>query len=112
MHVGTFGGVLYHWDGEVWTQHHPGLRKPIGGIRGRAADDVYAAGYGSTILHFDGERWRVLEDPDGAATEDTFTGIAFLPGGDVLISGKSRGGRVLRGSANRASPSWAATDCL
>lgn len=83
-----------------------------GCIRGRAADDVYAVGYGSTILHFDGRRWRVLDDPDGPATNDLLTGIAFHPIGNVLISGKSRGGRVLRGSADQASPSWAATDPL
>lgn len=101
VHVATFGGVLYHWDGEVWTQHDPGLGKPIGCIRGRAADDVYAVGYGSTILHLDGRRWRVLDDPDGSATNDLLTGIAFYPSGEVLISGKSRGGRVLRGSADQ-----------
>lgn len=100
VHIGTFGGVLYHWDGEVWTQHDPGLRKPIGRIRGRADDDVYAVGYGSTVLHFDGERWRVLEDPDGAAAEAPLTGIAFHPSGDVLISDK-RDGRLLRGSAEQ-----------
>jgi hypothetical protein len=100
VHVGTFGGVLYHWDGEVWTQHDPGLKRPIGCIRGRAADDVYAVGYGSTILHFDGMRWRALEDPDGAATEDPLTSIAFLPGGDVLVSSK-RHGRLLRGAAEQ-----------
>ncbi|NEA97997.1 hypothetical protein [Streptomyces sp. SID13726] len=101
VHVATFGGVLYHWDGEVWTQHDPGLRKPIGALRGRGADDVYAVGYGSTLLHFDGARWRVLDDPDGPATDDILTAVVFLPDGDVLISGKSRGGRVLRGSAER-----------
>ncbi|MET8981103.1 hypothetical protein ABZX85_36465 [Streptomyces sp. NPDC004539] len=100
VHIGTLGGVLYHWDGEVWAQHDPGLERPIGCIRGRAADDVYAVGYGSTILHFDGERWHAIEDPDGAATEDVLTGIAFPPGGDVLISGK-RGGRLLRGTAEQ-----------
>lgn len=101
--VGTFGGVLYHWDGEVWTQHDPGLCRPIGCVRGRAADDVYAVGHGSTIPHFDGERWRVLDDPDGTATGDTLTGIVFLPGGNVLIRGKSRGGRVLRGPTSLRS---------
>ncbi|MET8828562.1 hypothetical protein ABZX40_22320 [Streptomyces sp. NPDC004610] len=99
VHIGTFGGVLYHWDGERWTQHDPGLGRPLGCIRGRSPGDVYAVGYGSTLLHFDGHRWRPLPDPDGPDTGDILSGIAFAPDGEVLISGRSRGGRILRGSA-------------
>ncbi|MFF6980013.1 hypothetical protein ACFZAV_20235 [Streptomyces sp. NPDC008343] len=43
----------------------------------------------------------MLDDPDGSATNDLLTGIAFHPSGYLLISGTSRGGRVLRGSADQ-----------
>ncbi|MCF1592905.1 hypothetical protein [Streptomyces muensis] len=101
LHVGTFGGVLYHWDGEVWAQHDPGPAThrlyPRTGRRRRVA-----VGHGSTILHFDGERWHAIEDPHGAATDDTLTGSAFTLDCDVLIS-SNRDGRLLRGSAKQGS---------
>ncbi len=101
VHLATFGGVLYHFDGRRWTQFHSGAGRPIGVIRGRAADDVYAAGYGSTLLHFDGGTWTPVADPDGPGTNDVLTGIAFGGTGEVYVCGKSRGGRVLCGSAAR-----------
>lgn len=99
VYVGSFGGVIYHWDGKVWMQHFSGIGESIGMIRGRAQNDVYAVGYGSTILNFDGRSWKVINDPDGSHTNDTLTGIVFTEEGDAIICGKSRGGRLLRGNA-------------
>ncbi|MYS86603.1 hypothetical protein [Embleya scabrispora] len=45
VHIATFGGVLYHWNGRHWSQFHPGTAAPISAVRGRAANDVYAAGH-------------------------------------------------------------------
>ncbi|QDY78694.1 hypothetical protein [Streptomyces qinzhouensis] len=101
VHIATFGGVLYHFDGRGWSQFYPGIGKPIGAVRGRAADDVYAVGYGSTLLHFDGSTWTRLDDPDGPGTDDLLSGIVFGGAGEVFVSGKSRGGRILHGSAAR-----------
>ncbi|WAS97968.1 hypothetical protein [Nannocystis punicea] len=101
VHIATFGGVLYHWNGRDWTQFYPGIGEPIGAIRGRAANDVYAVGYGSTLLHFDGDDWTRIADPDGPDTRDLLSGIVFDEVGEVYISGKTRGGRVLRGSATQ-----------
>lgn len=101
VHVATFGGVLYHWNGRAWSQFNPGIGQPIGALRGRAADDVYAAGYGSTLLHFDGKQWTRLADPDGPDMSDILAGIAFDDAGEVYVCGKARGGRVLRGTATR-----------
>lgn len=98
--VGSFGGLVYRWDGAVWTQHDAGLGGAIGRFGGLRADDVYACGYKSSILHFDGQQWRVIADPDGAGNDDILTGIAVNDQGEVLICGKSRGGRVLRGNAS------------
>ncbi|APR81940.1 Hypothetical protein A7982_07289 [Minicystis rosea] len=101
VHIATFGGVLYRWNGRDWSQFYPGIGEPIGAIRGRAADDVYAAGYRSTLLHFDGKGWTRIADPDGPDVGDLLAGIAFDDAGEVYVCGKSRGGRVLRGSAAR-----------
>ncbi|MFE3202075.1 WD40/YVTN/BNR-like repeat-containing protein [Embleya sp. NPDC055664] len=101
VHIATFGGVLYHWNGADWSQFHSGIGAPIGAVRGRAANDVYAAGHNGTLLHFDGTAWTRIADPDGPDTTDLLTGIAFDAGGDVYVTGRSRGGRILRGSARR-----------
>ncbi|MFJ8743092.1 hypothetical protein ACIRL2_27390 [Embleya sp. NPDC127516] len=101
VHIATFGGVLYHWNGRDWSQFHPGIGAPIGAIRGRAANDVYAAGYNSTLLHFDGTGWTRIADPDGPDAADLLAGIAFDADGEVYVAGRSRGGRILRGSAQR-----------
>lgn len=98
--VGSFGGVMYHWNGERWSQSFSGIGESIGVIRGTAPDNVFAAGYGSTLLHFDGRNWKQLADPDGPGTSDTLTGITFVDDGHAYICGKSRGGRLLRGNAN------------
>ena len=96
--VGSFGGVVYRWDGTRWTQQDTGLGGAIGRFGGPRADDVYACGYKSSILHFDGSRWGVIADPDGPGIDDILTGIAVTEQGNVLICGQSRGGRVLRGN--------------
>jgi hypothetical protein len=100
VYVGSFGGVVYHWDGTGWGQYFSSIGESIGMIRGTDADNVYAIGYGSTILHFDGANWRIVGDPDGASTNDTLTGIVFTGSVNALICGKSRGGRLLRGNAS------------
>jgi hypothetical protein len=101
--VGSFGGVVYRWDGSTWTQHDAGLGGAIGRFGGIRADDVYACGYKSSILHFDGRGWRVIADPDGPGIDDILTGIAVTQQGDALICGQSRGGRVLAGNASGMS---------
>jgi hypothetical protein len=97
VHVASFGGVMYRWDGEAWSQYFSGIGESIGVIRGQGRSDVYAAGFGSTILHFDGRAWSVIPDPDGSQIQDTLTGVAFDKAGRSYICGKSRGGRLLRG---------------
>lgn len=101
--VGSFGGVVYRWDGTIWSQYDAGLGGAIGRFGGIRADDVYACGYRSSILHFDGRRWHVIADPDGPGIDDILTGIAISEQGDALICGQSRGGRVLGGSASGMS---------
>ena len=98
--VGSFGGVIFHWDGTAWRQYFSGIGDSIGMIRGRGPEDVYAVGYGSTILNFDGTNWHVVADPDGAKTNDALTGVVFTEIGDAIVCGKSRGGRILRGNAS------------
>ena len=77
VYVGSFGGVVYHWDGKSWSQYFSGLAGSIGAVRGRARNDVYAVGYNSTILHFDGSSWKIVADPDGEGTNDILTGSKY-----------------------------------
>lgn len=59
----TSGGVLWHFDGVVWSvvdlsQVLPSGVPTLYKVWGRSADDVYAVGRNGTILHFDGESWE------------------------------------------------------
>ena len=35
-----------------------GTKKDLWGIWGRAADDLFAAGSGGVVLHYDGDEWN------------------------------------------------------
>ena len=102
--VGGFAGregFIWHWDGETFSDvalpadlprtdegEIPALFK----VWGRGADDVWVVGGLGTILHFDGDAWKVV--PSGVTdTLFTVTGTAD----DVLAVGGANEGVVLRG---------------
>ncbi|MCX8072670.1 MAG: hypothetical protein N3C12_09485 [Candidatus Binatia bacterium] len=62
----TGGGVLWHFDGVVWSAVDLSGVLPTGvptlyKVWGRSADDVYAVGQSGTVLHFDGEQWTRVQ---------------------------------------------------
>lgn len=94
LHVGTFQGVMYRWDGRAWRESYDALGTAIHRIHG-VADDVFAVGHDGLILRWDGERWRRIPFPDGLGAGEVLTGVRVVEGGDVYVS--SRSGRLLRG---------------
>ena len=104
VHAGAYGGHLYHWDGQAWTQlfNGPGNgRGTIRAIRGSAPDDVFAVGANSTVLHFDGKRWQSQRLPIPPDEDISMTGIRPLPKGEVLLSGMADEGGVLFHGSSR-----------
>jgi hypothetical protein len=94
--------TVQRFDGERWHMVFRGLRPTRDhflALWGRSADDVYAAGVGGRILHFDGHRWTV--EPTG--TTETLHGL-FGDGDAVFTVG--RGGTILR----RGSEGWQAME--
>jgi hypothetical protein len=58
--VGT-GGVIFHWDGTVWTRATSPTDKTLITVYGGASNDVWAIGgvSGGLVLHWDGNDWVV-----------------------------------------------------
>lgn len=64
------GGIVFHYDGTAWRRVE--LWRDLGtgpviytlnDISGTSAGDVWAVGDESTILHFDGTRWNLVQSP-------------------------------------------------
>jgi hypothetical protein len=73
----TLGGAPAHWDGSNWTLYHLWdmgvLTQNDGGVTriwGSLPDNVYFAGRGGTIVHYNGGSWQKLENPAGAGGTD------------------------------------------
>lgn len=97
VHVGTFEGGVYHWNGLAWRQVFTDVTSAINHIHGSAADDVYAVGEQGLILHYDGRTWRRLPYPGDGGTSDGLTGVRALRREEAYICG--RAGRILHGSS-------------
>jgi hypothetical protein len=101
--AGTFGGHIYHWDGQAWQQNHqgdPALRRSVRAFGGTAPNDVYAVGSQGMLLHFNGSRWQQLPLPGENRTNEGFTAVLPLPDGTVFISASGNEGRLLHGNAS------------
>jgi hypothetical protein len=96
VHVGTFEGGMYHWDGRAWAQIYPDVTSSINHIHGTARDDVYAVGENGVVLHYDGRAWRELPYPGDGGDTDGLTGVRALSRDEAFICGRS--GRILHGS--------------
>jgi len=55
--VPSLSGTAYAAAEHNWVSMNSGTTQILNGIWGTAANDVYAVGYGGTILHYDGSNW-------------------------------------------------------
>jgi hypothetical protein len=102
VHVGTYGGHIYHWDGIAWQQVRDGPgsgNETIRAFGGRSRRDVFAGAADSALLHFDGNAWVQLQLPGAPNGHETITGIAVMEPSEVLISASGDQGRLIHGSA-------------
>jgi hypothetical protein len=95
-----------HWDGKAW--HRVRTVSPhkystdanfFNGVSGTASDDVWAVGVhvvnggtsiGTLIEHWNGKRWRVVQDPTGSLLSPSLTAVAAIARDDVWAVGSSR----------------------
>lgn len=101
VYAGTYGGHIYHWDGETWAQDFEGPGQGTATIRafGGGRNDVYVVGEDATLLHSDGNTWRPLQVPGPPNGRESLTGALRMPNGEILISASGERGRLLYGSA-------------
>ena len=62
----NYYNIIYHFDGYEWTKsynphtHYPANLVDFKGIWGTSANNIFAVGDNSTILHYDGDEWSSL----------------------------------------------------
>lgn len=82
-HAGLFGntGFSYHWDGKGWTDVPLPLEEHISAVSVRSPTDAWAAGWHSTLLHWNGKAWKTMS----TGGKQTFTRIFAAPDGTVYV---------------------------
>jgi hypothetical protein len=101
--AGTYGGHIYHWNGQQWSQTYQGPgdgNRTITAIGGPHSNDVFALGEQGALLHFNGKTWRSLPLPGAPNGNEGFTGVHPLADGTVVISAAGDEGRLLHGTAS------------
>ena len=63
--------VIYRFDGTQWQPMLWGTARPLNGVWGSTAEDVYAVGSEGTILHYDGLSWQ----PMSSGTTETLLDV-------------------------------------
>ena len=101
-------GFALFWDGLKWRQTLvPGSAHTLASVFIVSANDVWAVGKASTIIHWDGTSWATVPTPVGV-TIDLFS-VFILPGGlDGWAVGNSTSGtaNILRWSGTYPTGVW------
>ncbi len=73
----TIGGAPAHWDGQGWKLYHlwdMGVLEPNDGgvtsIWGNSQENIYFAGRGGTVVHYEGSSWRRIESGTDLPIQD------------------------------------------
>ena len=84
-------GIPYHWNGTEWTKYHLWdmgvLDLDDGGVTciwGPSSSDLYFAGRGGTIVHYDGAIWEEMDSGTDAELKD-ITGSVDSKTGQVRV---------------------------
>jgi len=83
------GGLVAHWDGDVWTAHDTGFDGTLRGMWGAGDGQVWAVGAQSTVLHFDGVAWTTTTLEDDPMTQESLVlrGIWGTAEDDIWVVG-------------------------
>lgn len=85
------GGVL-RWNGATWTQESLpapaiGGSYDLRGVHASGPNNVWAAGYPSATLRFDGTSWAQVGTPNAGRTTDTFRDVFTFANNNAWIVG-------------------------
>lgn len=94
LFIGTFTGMIYHWDGATWSQSLLPGSPCINKLSGNTRDDVWAAGYDALIAHFDGKDWTKVALPPEVPRADVITGIRSTGPQEAIAC--TRSGKILQ----------------
>lgn len=104
----TGTGFALFWDGLKWRQTLvPGSAGTLTSVFIVSANDVWAVGLTSTIIHWDGTSWAAVSTPAGLVIN--LYSVFILPGGlDGWAVGNSTGGtaNILRWSGTWPTGAW------
>jgi|CZKU01.1.fsa_nt_gi hypothetical protein len=95
VYVGTFTGLIFHWDGAQWNISHGENKKPISRMHGTGPTDIWVVGREGLVLHFDGRQWHPVSLPEDASARVTLTGVWVSPEEVYMCS---TGGAIFHGS--------------
>jgi hypothetical protein len=62
---------------------------PIRALWGSASNDVWAVGSAGTILHWNGETWRLADEPLRTATKEDLFAVWGTSSSDLWIAGRN-----------------------
>lgn len=96
--VAGSSGLLYHYDGASWLQVESSTPYGINRMAGASPDDIWALGTG--LLHFDGNSWTNVEDPD--ADVNQVWAIAVAPDHELWAIRKG----TYRGATSQSLSRW------
>ncbi len=98
------GGAVYSYDGgnwqQIWGQSASDLTRKIHAVRAFSENNVFAAGEGGIILHYDGTAWSAMN----SGTEKSLSALWGSSGTSVFAAGES--GTILHYDGN----AWQKTD--
>ncbi|MEQ8654450.1 MAG: hypothetical protein RIC87_18425 [Kiloniellales bacterium] len=87
--VGDEGTIFSFADGK-WTRLASPVPLPLHALWGRSSNDLYAVGWMGTILHFDGEAWRLQRGCEIDADGKYAASAANTPLFDLVGDGEGR----------------------
>jgi hypothetical protein len=87
--VWAVGTDIVHFDGTTWTEV-TSVTETLVAIHGRAPDDIWAAGTGGSLFHYDGDAWA----PVASGTTVDLQAVWVAGPGDVWVAGEDTLRRV------------------
>jgi len=81
-----------HYDGNTWSEMNTGINSAVlflEAVRGSSSSDVFAAGSGGTLIHYDGTSWQKMEIDSDINFNDLWCPPGAGSGLDVFAAGEA-----------------------
>lgn len=103
------GNSVFRFNGSTWSSETvPALQANLTSVWGSSPTDVYAAGSGGVVLHYDGSSWvQVPRVTGGEALAVTGSGSTAFVTGKNFVATASRSAQTLLAYAPQLNAVWA-----